>query len=51
MIVAVLLVALALVWALRRRRKSTLSGRNSERPIYSVEPPSRRVGARKREAL
>lgn len=42
-----LLVVLLLVglWVWRRRRRAgVLAGRDAERPVYSVEPPGRRMG-------
>lgn len=48
LLLAALLVAL-LRWRASRRR--TLSGLNGERPVFSVEPPTRRMGSRRTEAL
>lgn len=45
---------LALLWLLVRRRamrKATLSGLNGERPVFSVDPPARRLAPRKGERL
>lgn len=39
-------------WRLaRRRRDVVLAGRDSERPTYSVEPPTRRMGRPLKDAL
>jgi hypothetical protein len=35
----------------RRRRLAMLSGLNSTKPVFSIEPPARRVSQRKHEAL
>lgn len=43
---AVLGVAVA-----RRRRKQLLAGLNAAKPVFQVEPPSRRIASRKHEAL
>lgn len=49
LVLAVGAVVLLVVW--RRARKATLAGLNSGKPVFSVEPPTRRVGKRKREML
>lgn len=52
MIFVLVLVALLVAflrWRSARRR--TLSGLNGERPVFSVEPPTRRMGSRRNEAL
>lgn len=38
---------------LRRRavRKRTLAGLDGGRPVFSIEPPARRMGSRRTEAL
>lgn len=52
MIVAVVvIVAVGLLWMRRRARKAVLAGRDAEKPTYSIEPPSRRVGKRRTELL
>ena len=45
------LLLLGLWWMRRRARKAVLAGRDAEKPTYSVEPPARRVGARRTELL
>lgn len=53
MVIAVLAVPvfIALIVVVRRRRKAVLAGLNANRPVFSVEPPTRRVSSRKHEAL
>lgn len=52
MFVAFLLLAVVVVLVRRRiRRKDTRAGLVSERPVFSVEPPMRRLGERRREQL
>lgn len=52
MIVALVSVALLLAWIRHRAvRRRTLSGLDSARPVFSVEPPTRRLGSRRTEAL
>ena len=52
MVAALILFAVVVLIVLaRRRRKASLAGLNSERPVFSVEPPTRRVASRKHEAL
>jgi hypothetical protein len=52
MIVVFVLVALVVV-LLRRRamRRRTLAGLDGSRPVFSVDPPTRRLGSRRWEAL
>lgn len=53
MIIAAL-VALAVVvvfFRARSHRKTSLAGLDSARPVFSVEPPARRLAPRKGEAL
>lgn len=47
----VLVVVVLVLLRLRAARKSTLSGLNGERPVFSVDPPCRRMGSRKGERL
>lgn len=35
----------------RRRRAARLAGLDSSRPVYSIEPPSRRLDVRRTERL
>lgn len=35
----------------RRDRKSTLSGLNASRPMFTAEPPPGRLGSRRKETL
>jgi hypothetical protein len=51
--IGVLVVVLVLAVLLKRRavKRRTLAGLNGERPVFSVSPPTRRIGSRKREAL
>lgn len=50
--VVVAVVGLLLLWVARKRaRARVLAGLVATRPTFTVEPPARRVGARKREAL
>lgn len=53
MIVVLFLVVVMLGLYLRHRlhSKDTRAGLHSERPVFSVDPPTRRLGARKRERL
>lgn len=52
MIAVLLVVAVVGVLLMRRaRRKVTLSGLNGDRPVFHVEPPTRRMGSRKGERL
>lgn len=53
MVIAALLLiggVIGLVMA-RRRRKAVLAGLSSTKPVFSAEPPARRVARRKHEAL
>ena len=50
MIVFVTLLLVGLVGGLvlrRRARADRLAGLSSERPVFSVEPPARRLGSRR----
>lgn len=49
----VLIVAAVVLLLLRRRfaRRKTLAGLDGTRPVFSVEPPARRMGSRRTEAL
>jgi hypothetical protein len=52
MLVTAVIVALVLLWLRRRAvRARNLAGLNGTKPVFSVEPPARRIGARKRELL
>lgn len=47
-VVVGVLGVLVLAWRLRKRaRAESLAGLNGERPVFSVEPPARRIGKRK----
>lgn len=45
-------LALCIAWARHRfHRKQTLAGLDGSKPVFSVEPPHRRLGSRKGERL
>lgn len=48
-----LVLSAVVVLVLRRRaiRRRTLAGLDGSRPVFSVEPPTRRLGSRRTEAL
>lgn len=51
-VAALILLGLVGFLAVRRRRRTrTLAGLNGDRPVFHVDPPRRRVGQRKHEAL
>lgn len=47
----VLAVVAGLLLRRRAKRTRTLAGLDGARPVFSVEPPTRRLGSRKTEAL
>lgn len=49
--IPILLAIVVLVLIVRRRRKVVLAGLNSERPVFSVAPPTRRMSGIDREVL
>lgn len=52
MIVAFLVVVIAGLWVVARRRRATrLSGTSSAAPVFHVEPPRRRVSGLGSERL
>lgn len=52
MIVFLLVVLVLGLWVMRRRRRaSRLAGLTAAAPVFSVDPPRRRVGRLKDEAL
>jgi len=51
MAVLIILAVIAFVLIVRRRRKAMLAGLNATKPVFSIEPPSRRHHKLKRESL
>ena len=52
MVVGFVLVVLFVAWLRHRSsRRRTLAGLDGTRPVFSVEPPTRRMSSRRREAL
>lgn len=48
----VLMLAVGIgVWQGLRGRKETLSGLNSERPVFHISPPAGRLDSKRRETL